>query len=1121
MSQELIHAACHPGQSVVVKACAGSGKTWLLVSRIVRLLLSGTQAHEILAITFTRKAAQEMRGRLDEVLLHFAKCDETTLVDELIQRGLTPTEARDAIPAARNLFEKVLSSPRGLTIDTFHGWFARLLGSAPVGSGVPQGLKLRDDLKRLQDDCLEDWWTTLPQSDKKHLREAYELLIRELGANHTNELLVGRKGFLSAKSEWVRYLDEAKKNKKDVLCAISDLSHLLEKEDPLKTALDTPELRDRLEGLSRCLVNGGKTDQKHAQLLQGALASFAEHPSIDLLAQTIRPVFLTVDLELLKKLTASVELQKSFKTQANADELIAQLNTTRSVWAQALLEHYQWHADHRAHRIHQAWVLVGSDILQHYQAKKEVLRAQDFSDLESYTAKLMSSSETAAYLQARLDAKYKHLLIDEFQDTNPIQWQILLSWLNAYERDESKPSVFLVGDPKQSIYRFRRADVRLFEEAQKYLERHFGAKVFAHNETRRNSPAVLGAVNQTFGLEELPNGYPFETQTRNPSVKNEFGHGEVYRLPLVPYPEIKKPLSRNAVDEPYIDLSSEARQIQSYQEALKVGHLILKIKSEKQVPWDQFLILLRSRTPLAFIEKAFRELGIPCDSPRQGGLLKTLEAEDLTALLSVLVMPSDDLSLAQVLKSPIYGLDDSDLMRLVTEKRQKNADCLWHIIQEESSPHHHLAIQIMGWLNKAKYLPVHDLLDHIYDSAQIRHRYVESAPKLQREQVLSNLDAFLGLALDLDGGRYPSLTRFISELKKIKRGAEEESPDEGDSLVDDDEQAEFDSSAKQVRILTIHAAKGLEARFVILMNANTSRSNQDHVGVLMNWQPDQSAPSHMSPFFSGKPRDLARQHLREQEDAIAQIENWNLLYVALTRAKESVYISGAAAKANQAINDLSWYGRLSRAGIPELEMDDSFFETAQTIQEPKSMDQSFKDFVVSWRGQARTALFAEDLVLSQDQQMIDLGVAFHLVMEHVTRLSLSNADQLPNAEALMSWLNLPRQLAQEARSCALMTLQSPATQHFFFDSNILQRWAELDIADSEGRLLRIDALVEYPDYLAILDYKLSIPQTDTELFKKYQKQLTVYESAVSALRPDKPLKTFLISAEGEVLELFR
>jgi ATP-dependent helicase/nuclease subunit A len=260
----------------------------------------------------------------------------------------------------------------------------------------------------------------------------------------------------------------------------------------------------------------------------------------------MRPAFLTAEFELLKKLSTSVELQKALNKQANGEELIAQFNESRLAWAQIMLGHYQWHADHRAHRIHQAWVLVGTDILRHYQAKKEVLRAQDFSDLESYTAQLMLSTDTAAYLQARLDAKYKHLLIDEFQDTNPIQWQILLSWLNAYEQDESKPSVFLVGDPKQSIYRFRRADVRLFAQAKVYLEKHFDAAVHPFNETRRNSPAVLNAVNQTFSLEELPTGYPFEEQKRNPQAADQYGEGEVCRLPLIPYPELESLSNRNA-----------------------------------------------------------------------------------------------------------------------------------------------------------------------------------------------------------------------------------------------------------------------------------------------------------------------------------------------------------------------------------------------------------------------------------------------------------------------------------------------------------------------------------------------------------------------------------------------
>ena len=1124
MSSQLIYDACHPHQSVVVEACAGSGKTWLLVSRMVRLLLSGTQAHEILAITFTRKAAQEMRGRLDEVLLHFAKCPENELLRELMARGLSQKEAQDIMPRARELFEQVLSSPRGLSVDTFHGWFARLLGAAPIGAGVPQGLQLRDDFKRLQDDCLEDWWTSLPQPDKSHLRDAYELLVRELGASNANELLIGKRGFLTAKSEWLRYIEHCEKEKLNVLDAISDLSGFISIESPLKSALDASNSLINLMTLSDHLENGGVTDKKNATLIKDALGAHSHGADIDQVSRTLRPVFLTGEFQLLKNLSASGDLKKALKNLPNPQAIESQIDQSRLSWAHVLMGHYQWAADHRAHRIHQAWVTVGVDILRHYQAQKESLRVQDFSDLEAYTATMMLSSETAAYLQARLDAKYKHLLIDEFQDTNPLQWQILLSWLNAYSQDEQKPTVFLVGDPKQSIYRFRRADVRLFEKAKAYLEKHFHAVVHPFNETRRNSPAVLNAVNQTFSLEELPDNYPFKEQKRNPEATNQYGEGEVYRLPLIPYPELEPLSNRNALETPYIDINKEAKESQSYQEAIQVGQLILKIKAEKHVGWNEFLILLRSRTPLPQIERAFRSLGIPCDSPRQGGLLKTLEAEDLIALLSVLLTPTDDLSLAQVLKSPLCGLSDIELMKLIQSKGSSHQESLWHLMSSGDSELNHIAKQIGAWAELSRRLPVHDLLDHIYNSADLRVRYAQSAPPLQRDQVLSNLDAFLGLALDLDGGRYPSLTRFISELKKIKRGAEEESPDEGDFSEDDDQET-ADSSSQRVRIMTIHAAKGLEARFVMLMNANSARSNQDHVGVLMNWQPEDDAPNHISPFFSGKPKDLARQHLREQEEKIAEIENWNLLYVALTRAKESIYISGTQAKGAKSealASEGSWYSRLQKANIPELDLTQLIVtptESALSLAEYKNPTQ-IKDFVVSWAGFTKHTKSSHDHIFNAEEQyLLDCGVALHTVMEHVMRIPLTHIDQMPTAEELASWLNLPAPMSIKARQLALNILRSVQTSQFFFNPDIIASWEELDISDESGRLLRIDRLIELPDRLIVLDYKLSIPEANSDAFRKYQTQMTVYRQAVSLLRPEKNVESYLLSANGEVLEI--
>lgn len=1127
MIDQLILDSCDPDQSVVVEACAGSGKTWLLVSRIIRLLLAGAKPSEILAITFTRKAAQEMRGRLDQVLLQFANCSEEVLIQELMARGLSAEDARQALPKARSLFEEVLSDPRPLNVETFHGWFSSLLRGSPLGSGVPQGLKLRDDFKRLQDECLEDWWTSLPSSTNVAVRAAYELLVKELKATNANDLLIGSKGFLTVKAEWWSYLEQCKKQGTNPMQAISDHSDWLAIQDPLKVMLDDSQALMNLMSLASHLENGGSTDQKHGRAIDEALKKKAHGFSLEDVAATLRPAFLTADYVQLSRLLASEALKKSLKKLSDAQNIEQQINKTRQAWAQAMFDHYCWDADHRAHRIYQAWITIGVDMLKHYQTKKEILRVQDFSDLEAYTAKLMLSSDVANYLQARLDAKYKHLLVDEFQDTNPLQWQILLSWLNAYGDEENRPSVFLVGDPKQSIYRFRRADVRLFGEAKNYLNKRFKAKIHSFNKTRRNSPAVIKVLNDVFALPDVPNAYPFQSQERNPNAEKIDGPGEVWCLPLIGSPEIKQEPSRNALEHPFIDVTKQTKVQQSFDEALQVAQFIQKIKQEKNANWGDFLILLRSRTHLAQIERAFRAAGIPCDSPRQGGLLRTLEAEDMVALLTVLITPTDDLALAQVLRSPIYGLSDADLLSLMTTKQSQERHSLWHLISSPDHSLHHIYANIATWAELSKKLPVHDLLDHIYAHGQIRLRYASSAPSLQRDQVLSNLDAFLSLALNLDGGRYPSLSRFINELKKIKRGAEEESPDEGESADEDDIDETSEASEKRVKILTIHAAKGLESRFVFLMNTNTNKSGRDNVGVLMSWLPGSDAPDHISPIFSAKPKDPAREFLREQEEQIAQIENWNLLYVALTRAKEAVYISGSAnkgdSKSETAIAKNSWYDRMVRAGVKEIpEAPELVSPPVDQNPIPLSSDikQSFADFNVLWRGIANNNIrFDEELVSVEKQDMIDLGVAFHAVMEHVMRAGITDSSELPDTDEIIAWLNISPDLAIDARRCALNVLSSAKAKNFFFDPAIQAAWEELDIADSNGRLLRIDRLIELPSELIILDYKLSIPDPSSDLFTKYDDQMRTYRECVAKLRPDKPVKSYLLGANGDVLEM--
>ena len=160
--------ACDPQRSVIVSACAGSGKTWLLVARMIRLLLDGVKPQEILALTFTRKAAQEMRDRLYGLLEEFSKASPEVLLNELKARGMDEAQAKAYLPKAKALYAQVLANPQPIVIDTFHGWFGRLLGAAPVSLGIQPGFTLREDAKRLQEECLRDWWGDLKPEHKAH-----------------------------------------------------------------------------------------------------------------------------------------------------------------------------------------------------------------------------------------------------------------------------------------------------------------------------------------------------------------------------------------------------------------------------------------------------------------------------------------------------------------------------------------------------------------------------------------------------------------------------------------------------------------------------------------------------------------------------------------------------------------------------------------------------------------------------------------------------------------------------------------------------------------------------------------------------------------------------------------
>ncbi|MGO4306015.1 UvrD-helicase domain-containing protein [Cupriavidus sp. RAF12] len=1154
---DFTRAACDPGRSVVVEACAGSGKTWLLVARLVRLLLAGAAPHEVLAITFTRKAAEEMRERLLEVLSQLASGTDEAVLAQLEMRGMTPDAARAALPRARGLHAQVLASPGRMAIDTFHGWFGTLLRGAPLASGIVPGASLREDALRMKREAWAPFWRALAQPQYADLRESYEQLVDAIGEFQARGLL---DRMFHARSEWWAMREAGS----PAAMLARDLGDDATTDVLVDALCDDGWLEDCAQ-MARLLGEGGKTEQGHAaRLVDGLMAiqSWREagrapgDPATQAFS-LLRAAFFTAAGE-PRAMRRTTALVKAAGSEAAVD---------------TLLERHAGHCtrlDEIAARRCEATVLavnlalyrLGDALLERYQHYKSEQRAMDFADLEWLAARLMADEETATYLQVRLDARYRHLLLDEFQDTNPLQWRILQGWLAGYQGLGGKPTVFLVGDPKQSIYRFRRADARLFGAASEMLQADFGATVLRTNRTRRNRPEVLDWVNAVFDHARAEGRYSlYETQT---TALKEPG-GPVWLLPLV-----EEPAEAAREDAPEADghrdtltqprthqgdslRLEEGRRVAAWLRYIRDNVPVREGDTSRRAIWRDMHLLVRRKTHLADYERALREADIPCLSPRRGGLLTTLEALDISALLAFLMTPESDLDLAHVLRSPIVGATDDDLILLAGMEGEGG---WWARIETVGLPANVSDAlrsgvgRLRAWLALAPHRPVHDLIDQIYHHGEVRRRYAEAAPAAIREQVLANLDAFLKLSLDLDGGRYPSLPKFIDELQEIRRGDEDESPDEGGmgEGVEDTEAEPEDDGDNQldaVHILTVHAAKGLEAPFVVLLDANHSDPAADRGGILVDWPPTAHVPTHFSAYGKRSERGLARAHLFEAEAALADRENWNLLYVAMTRAQQGLLVSGVKGRTSKAEKDSapaaeiagSWYVRLAAAGVgdeltayPEADVSPEAAALA-----PASERVRYADFRLRYRD---AAMIVDDEVSAGGEGDVpeDEGVVFdataaahgelvHALLERVTRYPEAFG-VVPDVATVMRWFPLAgagapqarerwQQQAEAAVDDVRAMLSAPALRPLFFPEAAASARNEVELYDGRGRLLRIDRLVEFEDRVVIIDYKLRLlPQEHAS----YGAQLARYVAAVGPMFPGKRIEAGVATAAGEWID---
>ena len=1078
MSEPLaIGVALSPGHSAVVEACAGSGKTWLLVSRMIRLLLAGAAPSELLAITFTRKAAQEMTDRLHAWLRVLALEDDATVRAFLRERAVPEHEIEALLPRARALLEAVLTAQPGPTVTTFHGWFLDLLKRAPLEAGLPWGAPLLERERQLQDEVRDQLLTKWAAEGSPESAEGTALLalLADIGEHSLRALLAH---FLQARAEWWAYTDG---RPDPVAYALEQLRPGLHPDldsDPVAAFWADQAMAARVKRLGLALEKGSKTEAERARDILDAskLAPQAAHG-------VLMTRLMTAGAR--RKKQATRELEKALGAELDAylrdlDALETALETITAI-----------QTDIRIWNLNRHGLLLGHALLQGYQDAKAQQGAIDFADAEWLACRLLQSEEHAPALALKLDARYRHLLLDEFQDTNPLQWQALSTWLSEARAADSAMTVFMVGDPKQAIYRFRRGEARVFDAAADFLRTHFGAPHFSATMTRRLSPAVVQAINPVFaGVAG------FAAHSHAPA--NAARPGALRCLPIGVEKNAAAATAglRNPLTTPLAEADDRAVHVeaQTFARVLRdevLGHWgVADGQAEDSRPArpGDVMALVRKRTHLHLYERALEAAGIPFITSRRGGLLHALEAQDVIALLETLLLPHADLKLAHALKSPIFGCGDADLLRVFGPAEP----CGWQRLtalagQPDCPPALARAAQLLiRWRARIGTLPVHDLLDRIYFEADVEARYAAAVPPAQRPQVAANLRAFMQLALTQGAGRYPTLAGFIRELASLIDDADA-APGEG--LAADGENA--------VRLLTIHGAKGLEAPIVWLLGGS-DHTRSDSYGVLAPWPPEAARPGHFSLFGKQGERGAWREHWFAEEAALAQRESDNLLYVALTRAEQGLIVSGAADK-NAWLQrvEAAWQDLALPADLPPAASTDAPRVTAVAPR-----------IVAPAVGQRLAPASANPAAAS--------GELFHACLEH--HAPPGTPRDLP---ALAMQLGVAAGLAR-IEADARTLLAQPHLARFFDPALYRRAHSELALLDADGRVQRLDRVVEFDDAVWLIDYKTgddSRMLADAQLAERHRPQLAGYRALLAALYPGRPVHTAVLLADGRLIQV--
>jgi ATP-dependent helicase/nuclease subunit A len=860
-------AAADPERSVFVSANAGSGKTHVLVQRVINLLLRGEDPAKILCITFTKAAAANMATRVFDTLAEWTALDDAVLDEKIrLATGKRPDTTMRA--TARQLFANALETPGGLKVQTIHAFCTRLLHQFPFEADVAARFEVLDEsataqlLNELTLEVLLDG-ATRPDSA---LGKALAIAITAAADVTFKEVIAETIGKRDLITEWTARAGGVRQAIDELTrtfgLAPDDTIQAIENEYISGSIIPQTEWPALIDVFS----TGSKTDKERANSLSAALRSAGRER-----LENYLDVFCTGERKgranILTKKLAAANLQWAGRLNAEKDRV-----------CQLLAREFALRARDRS----AALITVAAAVIDRYRAEKDRRGLLDYEDLIDRTLSLLrdasSRSTAAAWVLYKLDLGINHVLVDEAQDTSDKQWEIIrilvAEFLPGGARDNVRRTLFAVGDEKQSIFSFQGAVPYKFAEMRTHFRTlHEKSDVVFTIEkldySFRSAVGVLEAVDVVFKQPAAFRGLTADpTWTVHLPLPDALP-GEVEIWELIGPDE--KDAAKEGWDAPF-DTTSETSP--SVKLAGKIARTVKDWIAKGTRP-GEVLILVRQRGPMfEAVIRALKQAQIEVAGADRLVLTEHIAIMDLLVLGDALLLPDDDLALATVLKSPLFGFDDDKLYKLAYQRKNSLRSALRARAGDDAA-FGEASSALDALAQKAHALSPFAFYAHVLGAGKGRARILA---RLGTE-VSDPIDEFLNLALSYEQRETPSLQSFLNWIRaaqsEVKRDME---------IVRD-----------EVRVMTVHGAKGLEAKNVILIDHTTTRPEGAHPLRLLT-APIAGAPPGATALMWGVAKDKdagPMAQARTQAIEAACDEYRRLLYVGLTRAADRLLVCGA------------------------------------------------------------------------------------------------------------------------------------------------------------------------------------------------------------------------------------